>query len=244
MKENKYDDERFFDQYSRMSRSVEGLAGAGEWHVLRRILPRLEGRTLLDLGCGYGWHCKYAVEHGAMKVVGIDLSEKMIEKARQINAYPRIEYRVAAVEDYEYPPKAFDVVLSSLTFHYLESFGEICQKVHDTLRAGGEFIFSAEHPVFTAQGSQQWQTDDNGRPLYWPVDNYFHEGRRTADFLGEQVVKYHKTLTTYIGTLLRHGFEITHFEEPKPSPEMLDRVEGMRDELRRPMMLIIGARKK
>ena len=74
MKENKYDDEIFFNQYSQMSRSVDGLKGAGEWHVLQKMLPDFQGKRVLDLGCGFGWHCRYAVEHGASHVVGIDLS--------------------------------------------------------------------------------------------------------------------------------------------------------------------------
>lgn len=72
MKENKYDDPTFFGKYSRMPRSKEGLAAAGEWHVLRRMLPSFEGKRVLDLGCGFGWHCRYAVEQGAASVVGVD----------------------------------------------------------------------------------------------------------------------------------------------------------------------------
>ena len=65
MKENKYDDERFFSQYSQMSRSVQGLRGAGEWHELKKMLPDFNGKRVLDLGCGFGWHCRYAIERGA-----------------------------------------------------------------------------------------------------------------------------------------------------------------------------------
>ena len=58
MKENKYDDERFFQKYSQMLRSQKGLQGAGEWSELQKILPDFNGKQVLDLGCGYGWHCK------------------------------------------------------------------------------------------------------------------------------------------------------------------------------------------
>ena len=50
MKENKYDNSDFFSQYSQMSRSVEGLKGAGEWHVLQKMLPDFAGKSVLDLG--------------------------------------------------------------------------------------------------------------------------------------------------------------------------------------------------
>lgn len=244
MKENKYDNDKFFEQYGKMTRSVYGLEGAGEWHALRSVLPAMSGKTLLDLGCGYGWHCKYAAGQGAKKVVGIDLSKKMIDRANEINSDPSIEYHVIAVEDFDFRNNRFDVVLSSLTFHYIESFEKVCVDVHSCLSQGGEFVFSVEHPVFTASGTQEWYRDKKGEILHWPVDNYFSEGSRKANFLGEEVIKYHKTLTTYINGLLKSGFEITNLIEPEPSQELLNTVEGMRHELRRPMMLIISAKKK
>lgn len=243
MKENKYDDEKFFAQYSRMARSTEGLAGAGEWQTLRGMLPDFRGKRVLDLGCGFGWHCIYAVRHGAEAVTGIDLSERMIDGARERNAHPRIAYLRMAVEDFGFPEEAYDVVISSLTFHYIAAFDTVCDKVFRTLRQGGAFVFSVEHPVFTASGPQQWHRDAAGKPLHWPVDRYFTEGRREAVFLGEKVIKYHRTLTTYLRKVLRAGFGIVDVAEPQPTAEMLDAVEGMRDELRRPMMLIVSARK-
>lgn len=244
MKENKYDDEKFFSQYSRMSRSVEGLKGAGEWHVLQQMLPVFKGKRVLDLGCGFGWHCRYALEQGAVYALGIDISEKMLQEARQRNQDPRIDYKCTAIEDFDYTPESFDIVISSLTFHYLESFDDICRKVHRCLTPGGNFVFSVEHPIFTARGNQDWIYDENGTALYWPVDRYFTEGKRTAYFLGEEVTKFHKTLTTYVNGLIQSGFEITALREPEPDPALFGRIPGMKDELRRPMMLIIAAVKK
>lgn len=241
MKENKYDDATFFDAYSRFPRSVEGLRAAGEWYELEKLLPDFKGKRVLDLGCGFGWHCAYAADHGASMVVGTDISEKMLEGARARCGDPCITYERAAMEDIDYPAASFDVVLSSLALHYVEDFPLVCKKIYDVLAPGGDFVFSCEHPVFTAYGTQDWYTDEKGSILHWPVDNYYVEGKRTAHFLGCDVVKYHKTVTTYVNTLLKQGFAITGLVEPQPDPTLLDTVPGMRDELRRPMMLLVRA---
>ena len=243
MRENKYDDENFFAQYSRMSRSVEGLEAAGEWPELKKLLPPLEGKRVLDIGCGYGWHCHYAVENGASMVVGCDISEKMLKAAAEINASPKIEYRLLAMEDLDFPPQTFNVVISSLAFHYTPDFSFICKKVNDFLNPEGDFIFSVEHPVFTAQGDQDWIYGSDGRPLHWPVDDYFLEGQRRTKFLGEDVVKYHRTLTTYLTDLTNNGFLLRAVVEPRPNQQFLARLPEMREELRRPMMLLVAASK-
>ena len=243
MKQNKYDDEVFFDKYSKMTRSTQGLAGAGEWKTLEAMLPDFGGKRVLDLGCGYGWHCQYAIEHGAQSVTGVDISEKMLAVAAQ-KTDPAIQYLHMAIEDVNFAPDAFDSVISSLAFHYIPSFEDIVSKVSGCLSTGGDFVFSVEHPVFTAHGSQDWCHDEQGAIRHFPVDRYFIEGQRDTSFLGENVVKYHRTLTTYLGALLRGGFELTGVVEPQPAEHLLQTVEGMREELRRPMMLIIAARKK
>ena len=243
MKENKYDNERFFQKYSQMMRSQKGLQGAGEWRELQKILPDFCEKRVLDLGCGYGWHCKYAADHHAASVLGTDLSEKMIQTARTINAAPSIEYRRVAMEDLSFPECSFDVVLSSLALHYVEAFTPLVQNISKWLVPGGSFVFSVEHPVFTSYGTQDWYYDENGEILHFPVDNYYDEGPREAIFLGETVIKYHRTVTTYLNTLLQNGFVLRHIIEPQPPEDMLE-LEGMKDELRRPMMLLVAAVKQ
>lgn len=243
MKQNKYDDQRFFLKYSQMERSRRGLEGAGEWPSLQAILPDMDNRVVLDLGCGYGWHCKYAVDNGANRVVGIDISRRMLEIAAEKNGDERIEYRCAAMEDVAFPANAFDAVISSLAFHYVRDFAPLVRNIAKWLKAGGAFVFSVEHPVFTAYGTQDWHYDSQGNILHFPVDRYYYEGSREAIFLGEKVVKYHRTLTTYLHTLLQNGFVLQHVIEPQPPAEMLH-MAGMQDEMRRPMMLLIGAEKK
>ncbi len=243
MKENKYDNERFFKEYSRFPRSVHGLRAAGEWHELKRMLPSFTGKRVLDIGCGFGWHCIYAAEQGAAYVLGIDISKKMLAVAREKTTFSNVEYRQMAMEDINFLQDEFDVVISSLAFHYTPDFNDICKRIHKAMKTDGSFVFSIEHPIFTAHGPQDWIYDSDGNREYWPIDRYFEEGKRDAVFLGEHVIKYHHTLTTYVNTLLEVGFALTGLVEPQPEEFLLDTVPEMRDELRRPMMLLISAKK-
>lgn len=244
MKQNKYDDKIFFEKYSNMDRSKNGLESAGEWHELRKMLPNFEGKRVLDLGCGFGWHCKFAIENGAKSVIGVDISEKMLNEAKNKIKSEYVKYICMPIENIDFPDNSFDVVVSSLALHYIQSFEDILNKISKCLSKGGDFVFSVEHPIFTAEGSQDWYYDDKGNIIHWPVDQYFTEGKRNATFLGEEVIKYHKTLTTYVNSLIKAGFEITGLIEPKPAENLLHTVPGMLDELRRPMMLLVSARKK
>lgn len=223
-----------------MSRSKEGLNGAGEWHQLKSLFPPLKGKSVLDLGCGYGWHCKFAAEQGARKVLGLDLSKKMIEEAKKRNAEKQIEYRICNLEKYDYPENHWDLVISNLVLHYIENIEEIFQKVHRTLKPGGIFLFNIEHPVFTAGVKQDWIYTDEGKPRYWAIDNYFIPGKRNTHFLNCDVVKQHHTLTQILMGLLNNGFELNVVMEAEPSQEMMN-IPGMKDELRRPMMLLVKA---
>lgn len=243
MKENKYDNEVFFKKYSEMNRSKNGLKGAGEWSELQKVLPDFQGKQVLDLGCGYGWHCLYAAIHGADFVLGTDISEKMLETAIEKNHHPHIEYRHCAMEDLEFSEEQFDIVMSSLALHYISDYEQLVKKIETWLKPKGYFVFSVEHPLFTAEGKQDWYYDEKGNILHFPVDHYFYEGHRDAVFLGEPVTKYHRTLTTYLNTLLTHHFELLNIIEPQPPKDMMD-IPGMADEMRRPMMLIVLAQKK
>ncbi|WML48695.1 class I SAM-dependent methyltransferase [Neobacillus sp. PS3-34] len=243
MKQNKYDDVNFFSAYEKMTRSVKGLEGAGEWHVLKGLIPELRNKSVLDLGCGFGWHCRYAREQQASFVIGVDISDKMLQKAREKTDDPIISYIKMPIEDMNFSDSQFDVVISSLAFHYIKSFEAICQKVYDCLKPGGSFVFSVEHPIFTSRHEQDWYYDAQGNRMHWAVDNYQLEGVRETTFLTENVIKYHRTFSTYVNNLINAGFSIRTIKEPIPSEEMLKSVPEMKDELRRPMFLIISAEK-
>lgn len=243
MKQNKYDQDVFFSEYEKMPRSVKGLEAAGEWPVLKGLLPELKNKNVLDLGCGFGWHCRYAREQQASSVIGVDISEKMLGTAREKTDDPFITYLNIPIEDIHFSDAQFDVVISSLALHYIKSFETICDKVFRFLKPGGSFIFSVEHPIFTSREEQNWHYDEDGIRLHWPIDNYQSEGMRNTTFLTENVIKYHRTISTYINDLIIAGFKINAVKEPMATDEMIRNVPEMKDENRRPMFLIVSAEK-
>jgi SAM-dependent methyltransferase len=240
--QNIYDDPEFFEGYSRLGRSVEGLGGAAEWPALRALVPELRGLRVVDLGCGFGWFCRWARQQGAAAVLGIDVSEKMLARARATSTDAAITYLRADMGGVELPQAAFDLVYSSLALHYVEDLGGLLVKVHRALAPGGRLVFSVEHPIFTAPAQPGWSVGVDGRKT-WPVDNYLCEGPRTTDWLAQGVIKQHRTLSTYLNSLLRLGFALEHVEEWGPTDEQIAARPALEDERQRPMFLLVAARR-
>lgn len=241
MTQNIYDDAEFFAGYSRLRRSVEGLDGAPEWPALRSLLPDLRGRNVLDLGCGFGWFCRWARQQGAAHVLGIDVSEKMLARSRAATADPAITYTRADMEQLELSPESFDLVYSSLALHYVEDLSGLMSRAYRSLVPGGALVFSVEHPIFTAPSQPGWSLDPAGRKT-WPVYGYLDEGPRSTDWLAQGVIKQHRTLATYISMLIRVGFVISHVEEWGPTEEQIAAQPNWADERQRPPFLLVAAR--
>jgi SAM-dependent methyltransferase len=242
MTQNIYDDPGFFENYSRLPRSQEGLDGAPEWPALQALLPDLHERAVLDLGCGFGWFCRWARQHGAAHVRGIDVSERMLARARAATQDAAIVYDRADLEELALPPNAFDLVFSSLTLHYIVNLDRLLAQVHDLLHRGGHLIFSVEHPIFTAPSKQGWRIHPDGHKT-WPIDSYLDEGPRSTDWLAKGVIKQHRTVATYINTLLRVGFSLSHLEEWGPTDQQIASHPPLADERQRPPFLLVAASK-
>lgn len=243
MTQNIYDNETFFEGYSRLPRSVDGLDSAPEWPALRGLLPALHGRRVLDLGCGFGWFCRWARQNGATHVLGIDVSEKMLARAAATTGDAAVTYARADMEALDLstsPP--FDLVYSSLAFHYIAGLDRLMAAVHQALVPGGSLVFSVEHPIYTAPARPGWSVDSSGRKT-WMLDRYLAEGPRSTDWLAKGVIKQHRTLGTYINLLLRLGFVLAHVEEWGPTQAQIEARPEWADERQRPPFLLVAARR-
>lgn len=240
MAQNIYDRADFFAAYSQLPRSVYGLDGAPEWPYIRSLLPDLSGKDVADLGCGFGWFSRFAREQGATSVAGYDLSENMLERARHDTQDDAVRYVQADMETLELPEVRFDLVYSSLAFHYIRDFSRLLNTIHHALRPGSLFIFTIEHPIFMAPLKPGWIVDED-QNKHWPVDHYSVEGERRTDWLADGVIKYHRRLSTTVKALIAAGFAINSLEEWRPTPAQIEAMPALRDEVERPMLLIVSA---
>jgi SAM-dependent methyltransferase len=240
MAQNIYDDPAFFLGYSQIPRQVHGLDGAPEWRAIQALLPDLNGKRVVDLGCGFGWASRWMRDQGATSVLGLDLSKNMIERARANTADAAIEYRMADLNTLELPEKAFDLAYSALSFHYIQDFGHLMRVIHQALVPNGHLVFTIEHPIFMAATNAGWINEEGGRKT-WPVNGYSIEGERRTNWFVEGVLKYHRTLGTTLNTLIDTGFEIRRVEEFAPTPGQIEEMPQLVEELERPMILMVSA---
>ena len=242
MAQNIYDNPEFFAGYSQLRRQVHGLAGAPEWPAIRAMLPDLTGKRIVDMGCGFGWFARWAREQGAASVLGLDLSERMVERAKADTTDPAIDYKIADLEALELPEASFDFAYSALAFHYIEDFGRLVRRVHRSLTSGSHFVFTIEHPIYMAAAHPRWWTDEEGRKT-WPVNRYALEGERRTDWFAKGVLKYHRRVGTTLNSLIDAGFAIRHVEEFAPTAEQVAELPSLEEELERPMMLLVSAQR-
>lgn len=244
MAQNVYDDPEFFAAYAQLDRSITGLDGAPEWPTLRAMLPPLAGRRVVDLGCGFGWFSRWAAQQGAASVLGIDLSEQMLARARTDTppGLP-ISYRRADLDQLELDASPFDLAHSSLAIHYLTDLPRFLAVVRDALVPGAPFVFSVEHPIHTAPSHPEFVEGPGGRRV-WPLDGYLAEGPFTTDWLAPGVVKQHRTMATYVNGLVDAGFTLDRLVEWGPNPAQLEEHPEWADEIRRPTFLLLATHRR
>lgn len=130
MQQNIYDNNEFFENYKNTRLSDNSFNELLEQPAMRKLIPDVQGKSVLDLGCGFGFNCKEFALAGAKRVFGIDLSEKMIEQAKATNNTDSITYHIMSMVDIDNLNAKFDFVFSSLAFHYIEDFELLIKNIY------------------------------------------------------------------------------------------------------------------
>lgn len=240
--QNIYDNEIFFEGYKKIRDNKINANNLFEIPALFSMLPDLKNKRVLDLGCGE--HCKRFIEGGAKKVVGIDISEKMLEVARNENSDPNIIYINMPMEKIAELNEQFDIVVSSLAFHYVEDFEGVVSDIYNMLDTEGIFLYSQENPLCTCHsGSNRWTRDEQGNKIHLNLANYGIEGERESVWFVDNVKKYHRTFSTIINTLINAGFSIERMIEPLPTDEILEQYPDYKDLFHKPDFLLLRVKK-
>jgi len=199
------------------------------------LLPDVQGKQVLDAGCAAGWYTNWLLEHGA-RVTAIDVSPKMVEMTKK-----RVGEKANVLQaDLNKPldflnDKQFDIVLSSLTLHYLKKWDTVMSEFNRILNDNGILIFSVHHPFMdftlfkrenyflTELLTDEWQT---------------HKGKEKVQF-------YRRPLSKIISPVIRAGLVIEELLEPMPTEKFkIKRPEAYDNLTKRPLFLFLKASKR
>ncbi|MBE6551283.1 MAG: methyltransferase domain-containing protein [Ruminococcaceae bacterium] len=240
--QNIFDNSEFFEGYKKIRDNPLSANEIEEKPALFSLSPDLKGKAVLDLGCGYGENCNEFAQMGAERVLGVDISEKMLNVASV--EYPDLTFVRGDMNDLGFITDKYDVVFSSLAVHYIEDFKKFTKQVYDLLGNVGYFIFSQEHPLTTAPvKGVSWSRNEKGEVTHYNLSDYTVSGERHVRWIVDDVKKYHRTFSEIINALLSAGFEIEKCVETLPPEEVLELDESCRKDLHKPNFLVIKAKK-
>ncbi|MDW4525596.1 class I SAM-dependent methyltransferase [Rossellomorea marisflavi] len=236
-----YDNEAFFDQYTKRRGRRDSPNNAIEGPVMVELLGEYEDARILDLGSGDGAFGTALLEGGGGSYTGVDGSSQMVEAAREsLAGHPKATVLHETLETYAFPEASFDLVTSRFVLHYIEDIESIFRSIHSTLTPGGRFIFSLQHPLTTSSFASKENGERRGS---WIVDDYFRTGERKEPWIDQTVVKYHRTTEQYFTALTKAGFRVDTLREGHPQREHFSSDEEYERRLRIPVVLLFSCEK-
>lgn len=181
--------------------------------ALEPILFDIQGKAILDLGCGEGRYSRRLKSKGA-EVTGIDPVAQFIRRARSLDS--ESEYVEGTAESLPFADRSFDIVLSYLSFVDIADLEAAASEITRVLRDRGQLVIvTISNLASTTAG---WVKDDNGRKTHREVDRYMEEFALDLEWRDIRIRNYHRPLSYTLGLFLDHGFVLTRFVEPLPDP--------------------------
>ena len=185
------------------------------------LLGDVKGKKILHLQCHFGQDTMTFSRMGA-KATGVDLSDKAIERAREINKNLNLDATFVCCDIYDAPnylDEKFDIVFTSYgTIGWFPDLGKWAKIVSHFLKPGGKFVFAEFHPVV-------WMFDNDFKEVFY---NYFNteeivedESGTYADRYAEiaaQTVTWNHPTSELLNALISNGLEINYFNEFDYSP--------------------------
>ncbi len=239
-----YDD--IFLDYKIVTRELAIMKYAEEFTFLS-LLGDVKGRIALDLACGEGRFARKIMQRGARRLVGVDISERMVKLARIAEReHPfGIEYIVCDVTHLG-KIGTFDVVTAIFLFDYAptkEALLAMCRTAYDNLKSSGKLIASINAtPIYSPQKSSI--TRKYGYIIKSPLTLYEGEPVEYSFFTTKHsfnIIKYHWSKETYEWAFRKAGFSEIKWEAPTVSQKGIEKcgVEFWQDFLKKPSFVCI-----
>ncbi len=239
-----YDNEIIFENYKQLRDNPISTNLLEEKPALMSLCPDLHGKSVIDLGCGNGENCITFSKMGAVRVLGIDISDRMLDIANANNKLDNISYMFLDMNHIDLLNEKYDVAFSSLSVHYIKDFKKLLHNINHILNSDGCFIFSQEHPLSTAPISGvHWTRDDKLNILHYDLTDYRRDGERIISWIVDGVIKYHRCFSEIVNLIIEEGFAIDRMLEPVPAKELIERLPYFEKSMHKPNYLVIKAHK-
>lgn len=212
-----YADEWHKNRKNKRSHSKEYIEKPSVYEAIGDI----RNNDVLVLGCGSGVECDELLQKGARKVHGIDNAKGLIEIAQK--EYPSCTFSCEDIRSFAVQKESYDVCIASLVMHYIPEWQETFSRVWQSLRPGGTFVMSLNHPVkFGAEivrGAEYsamlgYEKGKSGVKVY---GDYINKRKIKDTWLGGLEVEfYHQSIEDILKEVLRSQFKLVSLSEPKP----------------------------
>lgn len=200
--------EKLAESFSRLAPSKAENAYI-EQPAMRKAVGDVKGLKIFEVGCGPGILAEYLVHEGA-KVVGFDVSPKMIELAKKRNPKNATFFVADGAKPLPLDNthnEQFDMVVASLAIDYIKDWSTPLSEIHRLLKSKGKFIFTIQHPL----GSWNWYKPECAFGVQYVEATW-------KGFNDEPVIMpdYYRSFEEVINPLVKAGFKILNVEDLKP----------------------------
>jgi SAM-dependent methyltransferase len=201
--------------------------------ALVRAFQEVQGRDVLDAGCGSADLGIILHQHYGFKIVGLDSSFAMCREAYQ-RSNSGIGIICGDVMRLPFVSESFDAVAANMVMSSVEDILACCTEFSRILKQSGMLIFTILHParVIPANVNLGREANDHLDAVdsVREIDEYVRERKINAPLrlggpsrLPRSVSYYHRTLSTYSTALRDSGFVIVSLLEPLPDSLLLDK---------------------
>jgi len=185
------------------------------------MLPNIEGKNILLLGCGTAEECELLNIYHSKKITGIDISKKSIEIAKE--SYPNCEFYIGNMLSLPFSDNEFDFIFSSLAITHVEDKDKVFKEIHRVLKDDGKVLFSVSHPMRFSTDVINYNNKlfhvigfEGGEDGTTILGGYLSHKKRVNNFGDNQVLEeFIAPPSYYFELLINNGFLVENFKESR-----------------------------